>query len=260
MADYMGRDIMGWAKVLSAASFFLLLMFAVAWSSASEDSEKYLDPLQFNEAVVGPGESISVNLSSSSILGQREYLALRIVEDSEPGPDLRLVLDSEDCEWNEPGILHVDRQLDSNSPKFMIVRVFTPDESGSYVLFNDAEEGDLWLVDDIRAQTMIFQDSSVWILLMVTGCCMGGPFGLVALMLAFIGWRRNRGVSIEIGPQVPIMTTSEVFEAYRESQDVREEDPVPSPFLGFVEEGATQEEGSEEGTVKWESWDEGVNE
>ena len=56
------------------------------------------------------------------------------------------------------------------------------------------------------------------------------------------------------------MTTSEVFEAYRESQDVREEDPVPSPFLGFVEEGATQEEGSEEGTVKWESWDEGVNE
>ena len=137
MADYMGRDIMGWAKVLSAASFFLLLMFAVAWSSASEDSEKYLDPLQFNEAVVGPGESISVNLSSSSILGQREYLALRIVEDSEPGPDLRLVLDSEDCEWNEPGILHVDRQLDSNSPKFMIVRVFTPSHPVAVSTFPD---------------------------------------------------------------------------------------------------------------------------
>ena len=55
-------------------------MATTAWSSASEQSEKYLDPAQFNEAVVGPGESVSVNLSATSI-SQREYLVMRIVED-----------------------------------------------------------------------------------------------------------------------------------------------------------------------------------
>ena len=75
----MGRDVMGWAKTISAISFFLLLMATIAWSSASEQSEKYLDPAQFNEAVVGPGESVSVNLSATSIMGQREYLVMRIV-------------------------------------------------------------------------------------------------------------------------------------------------------------------------------------
>ena len=94
---------MGWAKTISAISFFLLLVATLAWSSASEQSEKYLDPAQFNEAVVGPGESASVNLSSTSIVGQREYLVMRIVEDGAPAPDVRLIIDSKDCEWNEPG-------------------------------------------------------------------------------------------------------------------------------------------------------------
>ena len=94
---------MGWAKTISAISFFLLLMATLAWSSASEQSEKYLDPAQFNEAVVRPGESVSVNLSATSIVGQREYLVMRIVEDGSPAPDVRLIIDSKDCEWNEPG-------------------------------------------------------------------------------------------------------------------------------------------------------------
>ena len=68
-----------------------------------------LDPAQFNEAVVGPGESVSVNLSATSIMGQREYLVMRIVEEGSPEPDVRLIIDSEDCEWIEPGFLHVDR-------------------------------------------------------------------------------------------------------------------------------------------------------
>ena len=50
----MARGIMKFAKILSALSFFLLLMGTVAWSSASDESEKYLDPSQFNEAVIGP--------------------------------------------------------------------------------------------------------------------------------------------------------------------------------------------------------------
>ena len=74
----MSRDVMGWAKTISAISFFLLLMATLAWSSASEQSEKYLDPAQFNEAVVGPGESVSVNLSSTSIVGQRELSLIHI--------------------------------------------------------------------------------------------------------------------------------------------------------------------------------------
>ena len=66
----MSRDVMGWAKTISAISFFLLLMATIAWSSASEQSEKYLDPAQFNEAVVGPGESVSVNPISGSWWGR----------------------------------------------------------------------------------------------------------------------------------------------------------------------------------------------
>ena len=96
---------MGWAKTILAISFFLLLMATIAWSSASEQSEKYLDPAQFNEAVVGPGENVSVNLSASSVMGQREYLVMRIVEDGSPEPEVRLIIDSKDCEWIEPGFL-----------------------------------------------------------------------------------------------------------------------------------------------------------
>ena len=183
----MGRDVMGWAKTISVISFFLLLTATIAWSSASEESEKYLDPTQFNEAVVAPGESISVNISSTSIIGQREYLVMRIVEDGSPMPDVRLILDSQDCEWIEPGFLHVDRQVAADSPQFRTVRVFIPEESGTYVLYNDAEEGNLWLVDDIKAQTMILESSPVTILVMVTGCCIGGPFGIIGMILALIG-------------------------------------------------------------------------
>ena len=98
----MARGIMKYAKILSALSFFLLLMGTVAWSSASDESEKYLDPSQFNEAVIGPGESIVVNISSTSFLGQREYLAMRIVEDSDPLPEVRLTLGSDECPSDDP--------------------------------------------------------------------------------------------------------------------------------------------------------------
>ena len=72
--------------------------------------------------------------------------------------------------------MHVDRQIDADSPNFRTVRVFVPESSGTYTLYNVAEEGDLWLVDDIKSQTKMLKDSPVSILVMVTGCCIGGPF------------------------------------------------------------------------------------
>ena len=251
---------MGWAKTISAISFFLLLMATLAWSSASEQSEKYLDPAQFNEAVVGPGESVSVNLSSTSIVGQREYLVMRIVEDGSPAPDVRLIIDSKDCEWNEPGFLHVDRQIDGDSPNFRTVRVFVPESSGTYTLYNDAEEGDLWLVDDIKSQTKMLEDSPVSILVMVAGCCIGGPFGIVGLVLALIGWRRKKP-TIQVNIQTPMMTTDDIYKSlHREQFLENEEGLVPGPFTVVEEEPDLKDfpelEDQEEGG-SWENWDNG---
>ena len=193
-------------------------MGTVAWSSASDESEKYLDPAQFNEAVIGPGESIVVNISSTSFFGSREYLAMRIVEDSDPLPEVRLTLGSDECRSDDPSIIHIDRQLNSDGPKFRVVRVFLPNETGD-CLYNDAESGDLWLVDDFRSQTRIFQENPISIVVMIGGCCIGGPVGLVALCLAIIGWRQNGAQeSILVQPQDRLMTTSDLYREYQKSQ------------------------------------------
>tara|TARA_B100000212_G_scaffold333036_1_gene301968 strand:- start:5128 stop:5901 length:774 start_codon:yes stop_codon:yes gene_type:complete len=257
----MARGIMKFAKILSALSFFLLLMGTVAWSSASDESEKYLDPSQFNEAVIGPGESIVVNISSTSFLGQREYLAMRIVEDSDPLPEVRLTLGPDECRSDDPSIIHIDRQLNPDSPKFRVVRVFLPNETGDYTLYNDAESGDLWLVDDFRSQTRIFQENPISIVVMIGGCCIGGPVGLVALCLAIIGWRQNEAQeSILVRPKDPLMTTSDLYWEYQKSQaEVESRQTTPDPFLGA--NGADYSDVADDvnppADENWENWDNG---
>ena len=257
----MARGIMKYAKILSALSFFLLLMGTVAWSSASDESEKYLDPSQFNEAVIGPGESIVVNISSTSFLGQREYLAMRIVEDSDPLPEVRLTLGSDECRSDDPSIIHIDRQLNSDSPKFRVVRVFLPNETGDYTLYNDAESGDLWLVDDFRSQTRIFQENPISIVVMIGGCCIGGPVGLVALCLAIIGWRQNGAQeSILVQPQDQLMTTSDLYREYQKSQaEVESRRTAPDPFLEVTETDYSDlvDDVNPPADENWENWDNG---
>lgn len=257
----MARGIMKYAKILSALSFFLLLMGTVAWSSASDESEKYLDPSQFNEAVIGPGESVVVNISSTSFLGQREYLAMRIVEDSDPLPEVRLTLGSDECRSDDPSIIHIDRQLNPDSPKFRVVRVFLPNETGDYTLYNDAESGDLWLVDDFRSQTRIFQENPISIVVMIGGCCIGGPVGLVALCLAIIGWRQNGAQeSILVQPQDQLMTTSDLYREYQKSQaEVESRQTAPDPFLEVTETDYSDlvDDVNPPADENWENWDNG---
>ena len=257
----MARGIMKYAKILSALSFFLLLMGTVAWSSASDESEKYLDPSQFNEAVIGPGESIVVNISSTSFLGQREYLAMRIVEDNDPLPEVRLTLGSDECRSDDPSIIHIDRQLNPDSPKFRVVRVFLPNETGDYTLYNDAESGDLWLVDDFRSQTRIFQENPISIVVMIGGCCIGGPVGLVALCLAIIGWRQNGAQeSILVQPQDQLMTTSDLYREYQKSQaEVESRRIAPDPFLEVTETDYSDlvDDVNPPPDENWENWDNG---
>ena len=257
----MARGIMKYAKILSALSFFLLLMGTVAWSSASDESEKYLDPSQFNEAVIGPGESVVVNISSTSFLGQREYLAMRIVEESDPLPEVRLALGSDECRSDDPSIIHIDRQLNPDSPKFRVVRVFLPNETGDYTLYNDAESGDLWLVDDFRSQTRIFQENPISIVVMIGGCCIGGPVGLVALCLAIIGWRQNGAQeSILVQPQDQLMTTSDLYREYQKSQaEVESRQTAPDPFLEVTETDYSDlvDDVNPPADENWENWDNG---
>ena len=128
-------------------------------------------------------------------------------------------------------------------------------------LYNDAESGDLWLVDDFRSQTRIFQENPISIVVMIGGCCIGGPVGLVALCLAIIGWRQNEAQeSILVRPKDPLMTTSDLYREYHKSQaEVESRQTTPDPFLGA--NGADYSDVADDvnppADENWENWDNG---
>jgi len=243
--------VLRWAKILSGCSFLLLLIAVMSASEALDDSEPFLDPSQFNEAFVEAGASASVNLSND-----RYYLALRVTEDGEDVPvELRLTdSEGEDCAWEAPGALSIDRQLSADSPTYRTVRVYLPGESGTYTLHNDATDASVWIVDDYAAQSEMLGSPSV--LLMMLGCCFGIPFGIVALILAVVGWTRPAESKVQVSAEVRIMTTEEVYEQYNEGEPV--EKGVPDPWKGSEPSTPPVEEvGEEVANQSWENWDNG---
>ncbi|MBP51120.1 MAG: hypothetical protein CMA68_03480 [Euryarchaeota archaeon] len=250
----MASGVLRWAKILSGCSFLLLLIAVMSAGSALDDAEPYLDPAQFNEVFVEAGGSSTVDLSDD-----RYYLALRISEDGEDAPvDIRLV-DSEggDCPWEEPGALSIDRQTSPDSPIYQTVRLYLPGDSGTYTLHNDANEGGVWIVDDYAAQSEML--ASPFVLLMMVGCCLGIPFGVVALVLAIVGWTKKGEPEVEAVAQTPIMTTEEIYREYnRVSSDDGE---VPGPFMDssrpVSEEPVEEPAEIEEAESYWKDWDNG---
>ncbi|MBK70732.1 MAG: hypothetical protein CMB53_05005 [Euryarchaeota archaeon] len=244
--------VLRWAKILSGCSFLLLLIAVLSASNALDDAEPYLDPEQFNVAFVEAGGSSSVDLTDD-----RYYLALRVADGDEEVPvELRLTdPDGVDCPWEKPGALSIDRQVSPDSPVYRTVRVFLPGESGVYTLHNDASEGTVWIVDDYAAQSEMLGSSSV--LLMMFGCCFGVPFGLVALILAVIGWSRPKEDKVEVSAQVRIMTTEEIYNQHNEVSSPEEE--VPGPWKNPETSSAGVDEVAEEEPVaeSWENWDNG---
>jgi hypothetical protein len=95
---------------------------------------------------------------------------------------------------------------------------------------------------------------------MVTGCCIGGPFGIIGLILALIGWRRNSAPAA-VNIQAPLMTTDDIYKALHKEQDMElTEELVPGPFTGMQEKtdlGKGVESGNQEEGVNWENWDNG---
>ena len=159
-----------------------------------------------------------------------------------------------DCAWEEPGTLSIDRQISPDSPIYRTVRVYLPGESGTYTLHNDATDGSVWIVDDYAAQSEMLGSPSV--LLMMFGCCFGIPFGVVALILAIVGWTRPDGSKVEVSAEVRIMTTEEVYEQYNREGPV--EKPVPDPWKGSEPSTPPVEEVEEEvSNQSWENWDNG---
>ncbi len=88
---------------------------------------------------------------------------------------------------------------------------------------------------------------------------MGIPFGIVALVLAIVGWTRKDGSEVEAVARAPIMTTEEVFREYNRTSS--NETGVPDPFMGgpgLVNEGPAEESvESEKPESYWEDWDNG---
>ncbi len=243
--------VLRWAKILSGCSFLLLLIAVMSASNALDDAEPYLDPEQFNVASVEAGAGSPVELSND-----RYYLALRVAEGGEDVPvELRLTdPEGNDCPWEEPGALSIDRQVSPDSPVYRTVRVFLPEVSGTYTLHNDAGDGSVWIVDDYAAQSEMLGSPSV--LLMMFGCCFGIPFGVVSLVLAIVGWSRPKGDKVEVSAQVRIMTTEEVFEQHNGGAPAGE--GVPGPWKGPETSTAAEEVVEEEpGPQSWENWDNG---
>jgi len=95
---------------------------------------------------------------------------------------------------------------------------------------------------------------------MIAGCCIGGPFGIIGVVLALIGWRRKRPL-VEVNVQAPMMTTDDIYKALQREQYLEnEEEFVPRPFTD-VEEAPDLEEKTgfvdQEERGSWENWDNG---
>ena len=241
-------DVSVWAKRLSGASFLLVLLGVVSYYNAMPVMFDELDPAQRNMLELEPGESGEVSLS---ILG--EYVALRVSEGDEQEVGLRLI-DSSGAEesGSAPTVLDVERPGE-DATLYAPVRVFRSAPAGEYTLYNDASST-LWFVDDVSAQNALF--GSGWFVMMLLGCCLGLPLGIVAVVLALVGRGQNKKVEegVVFAEEGRLPTTDELYRQHRGLPEAEVSETVADPFPGqtkAAEDPPTQDE------KDWSWWDEG---
>ena len=241
-------DVSVWAKRLSGASFLLVLLGVVSYYNAMPVMFAELDPAQRNMLALEPGESGEVSLS---ILG--EYVALRVSEGDEQEVGLRLI-DSSGAEesGSAPTVLDVERPGE-DATLYAPVRVFRSAPAGEYTLYNDASST-LWFVDDVSAQNALF--GSGWFVMMLLGCCLGLPLGIVAVVLAIVGRGQNKKVEegVVFAEEGRLPTTDELYRQHRGLPEAEGAETVADPFPGqpkAAENPPTKDE------KDWSRWDEG---
>jgi hypothetical protein len=240
-------DVSVWAKRLSGASFLLVLLGVVSYYNAMPVMFDELDPAQRNMLELEPGESGEVSLS---ILG--EYVALRVSGGDGQEVGLRLI-DSSGAEesGSAPTVLDVERPGEDGT-LYAPVRVFRSAPAGEYTLYNDASST-LWFVDDVSAQNALF--GSGWFVMMLLGCCLGLPLGIVAVVLALVGRGQNKKVEEGVVfAEGRLPTTDELYRQHRGLPEAETTQTVADPFPGQTK---AADESDEQGETGWRGWDEG---
>ena len=226
-----------------------MLIGVIVYYNVMPEMFDEFDPGQRHMLELEGGESGEVYLEE---LGQ--YVALRLADEGSPAAELKLInYAGEEETGTAPTAIDVTR-VGEDDTRYAPVRVFRSAESGNYTLHNDGETV-LWFVDDLAWQAALFGES--WFLVVMFGCCMGPIVGLIALILAFVGWSRRRksGSSVVMTKEGRLPTTDELYRQYRGLSESEAGQNVPDPFVGQVP--VVDDPQREESEEDWRGWDEG---
>ena len=230
------------AKWFTLFSFLLLLVSVVSYVNANEDIEEIYDPIGNNMAELPPEGSQTVELKENGI-----YIALR-VRGFDIEPELKLI-NSTGKEYLGRSPVWLDfPRVGVDDTIYDVVRVFEPTQNEEYIFYNEGNNT-LWLIDEVSNQRDVSQTTSIFIFSI--GCCLGIPIGVIAFILAIMGWRKglkgiDKGVKMDSSLMIDPKGT--------EIKIIKSPSEVPDPFINKSSNVIKQIEKPEKDT-KWEDWD-----
>jgi len=237
-----------WARITTGASAILLLIAAISIWQISPEMIEAFDPENNNVVKLGPGEEVSIEIDSIVITALRKSGS----DTSEAQLTLKDKSGNE-IQGRSPNFIESSERAGVDGAIYVPVRVFEQ-ISGEFTIQNNAEEGFLWIVDDEKSQSQII--GSIWFSLILVGCCLGTPIGMIGIVLAVMTWvdkKKSPDQFVVIEDGSVIITSSERLD------DVPERRLAPEPFkeidepVGKKSINAPEEEKPE----SWKSWDEG---
>ena len=237
-----------WARITTGSSAILLLIAAISIWQISPEMIKAFDPENNNVVKLGPGEEVTIEIDSIVITALRKT--------GSDASEARLTLKEKggnEILGRSPNFIESSERAGVDGEVYVPVRVFEQ-ISGEFTIQNNAAEGFLWIVDDEKSQSQII--GSIWFSLILVGCCLGTPIGMVGIVLAVMTWvdkKKSPDQFVVIEDGSVIITSSERLD------DVPEKQLAPEPFkeidnpVGKESISAPEEESPE----SWRSWDEG---
>ena len=246
-----------WAIWATGSSFLLLVVAVVSLVQVYPTLINTFDPESNYVVKMGPGGEGVFTVDEATVL-----TALRVSNGESPEADLRLYVESGDeIKGRAPGILDSDRPGSDSETFYAPVRIFDGVGPGTYILHNDDESMQLWLVDDGDLAAQI--DGNPWLYMFYIGCCLGLPLGLVGLVLAVMVWSDKRKapdqyVVIQDGSVILRDDLNSIQTVQAREGGVIETgvvDDVPGPFVNARE--SSQEDEDEVNEQGWKKWDEG---
>ena len=237
-----------WARITTGSSAILLLIAAISIWQISPEMIEAFDPENNNVVKLGPGEEVSIEMDSMVITALRKSGS----DTSEAQLTLKDKSGNE-IHGRSPNFIESSERAGVDGAIYVPVRVFEQ-ISGEFTIQNNAEEGFLWIVDDEKSQSQII--GSIWFSLILVGCCLGTPIGMIGIVLAVMTWvdkKKSPDQFVVIEDGSVIITSSERLD------DAPERQLAPEPFKE-VDEPVEKEPinaPEEEIPESWKSWDEG---